>query len=49
MQIRYLETLSTMSKANGTKVIFMPPSSNGMGVNNATMLEVLADASHESK
>ncbi|KAJ3026263.1 hypothetical protein HDV00_012088 [Rhizophlyctis rosea] len=27
MQIRYLETLTAMSRANGTKVIFMPPAS----------------------
>ncbi|PKY45161.1 hypothetical protein RhiirA4_318806 [Rhizophagus irregularis] len=29
MQIRYLETMSSMSKASGTKVIFMPYSTNG--------------------
>ncbi|CAB4388616.1 uncharacterized protein OCT59_007245 [Rhizophagus irregularis] len=28
MQIRYLETMSSMSKASGTKVIFMPYSTN---------------------
>ncbi|KAJ1540002.1 hypothetical protein HK405_012167, partial [Cladochytrium tenue] len=29
MQIRYLETLTSMAKAAGTKVIFMPTSSTG--------------------
>ncbi|CAI2178960.1 138_t:CDS:10 [Funneliformis geosporum] len=29
MQIRYLETMSSMSKASGTKVIFMPYSTDG--------------------
>ncbi|KAJ3081396.1 hypothetical protein HK102_002365 [Quaeritorhiza haematococci] len=28
MQIRYLETLQSMSKQSGTKVIFMPPAAN---------------------
>ncbi|CAG8703842.1 10067_t:CDS:2, partial [Acaulospora colombiana] len=31
MQIRYLETMSSMSKAAGTKVIFMPYNSDGTG------------------
>lgn len=29
MQIRYLETMSTMAKGSNTKVIFMPTSTNG--------------------
>ncbi|KAJ1566817.1 hypothetical protein HK405_008290 [Cladochytrium tenue] len=32
MQIRYLETLSSMAKSSGTKVIFMPTSSTGDAV-----------------
>ncbi|KAJ3041292.1 hypothetical protein HDV00_009562 [Rhizophlyctis rosea] len=30
MQIRYLETLTSMSKQSGTKVIFMPPASSSL-------------------
>ncbi|RIA95440.1 hypothetical protein C1645_688993 [Glomus cerebriforme] len=36
MQIRYLETMSSMSKASGTKVIFMPYSSTDGGIPGAT-------------
>ncbi|KAJ3210462.1 hypothetical protein HDU67_005271 [Dinochytrium kinnereticum] len=48
MQIRYLETLSTMSKSAGTKVIFMPTSDKGgssgaTGVIQAQVLESFAE------
>lgn len=36
MQIRYLETMSSMSKASGTKVIFMPYSANDGGAPGTT-------------
>jgi regulator of protease activity HflC (stomatin/prohibitin superfamily) len=39
MQIRYLETLQGMSKAAGTKVIFMPQSPQPMGMITANVLE----------
>ncbi|KAJ3166996.1 hypothetical protein HK101_011854 [Irineochytrium annulatum] len=40
MQIRYLETLSSMSKNSGTKVIFMPTNS-AMGSNDLVKAQVL--------
>ncbi|KAJ3331754.1 hypothetical protein HDU76_002310 [Blyttiomyces sp. JEL0837] len=47
MQIRYLETLSQMSKAAGTKVIFMPTTSNGApdmkAVTSSTVMENVTD------
>jgi len=44
MQIRYLETLQTMSRGNGAKVIFMPlEMSKGMDTVNSTVYENLAD------
>ncbi|KAI8620058.1 hypothetical protein BC830DRAFT_638885 [Chytriomyces sp. MP71] len=42
MQIRYLETLASMSKTAGTKVVFMPMSQNGgteMALANAHVME----------
>jgi regulator of protease activity HflC (stomatin/prohibitin superfamily) len=36
MQIRYLETMSTMSRSSGTKVIFMPYSAHDGGAPGAT-------------
>ncbi|KAL7751053.1 hypothetical protein RI367_003633 [Sorochytrium milnesiophthora] len=40
MQIRYLETLSTMSKAAGTKVIFMPINQDQNTLNISALEEV---------
>lgn len=50
MQIRYLDTLSTMSKSSGTKVIFMPLNSSdghdGMKqIKDKAVLEMIADHS----
>lgn len=41
MQIRFLETLQTMSKDNGTRVIFMPKDSNVQNVVTTEMLKRL--------
>jgi len=41
MQIRYLETMQQMSKAPGSKVVFMPTAN--MGMNTAMLYEQLAD------
>ncbi|CAB4416511.1 unnamed protein product [Rhizophagus irregularis] len=48
MQIRYLETMSSMSKASGTKVIFMPYSTNdgsnkNLDIIKASVYEQIAD------
>ncbi|KAJ3275345.1 hypothetical protein HDV01_000637 [Terramyces sp. JEL0728] len=41
MQIRFLETLQTMSKTPGTKVIFMPPNDSAVGVKGAMIYDQL--------
>ncbi|CAG8713131.1 40893_t:CDS:10 [Gigaspora margarita] len=40
MQIRYLETMASMSKAAGTKVIFMPTNSSFEGLPNSVVASV---------
>ncbi|KAJ3323153.1 hypothetical protein HDV06_002165 [Boothiomyces sp. JEL0866] len=41
MQIRFLETLQTMSKTPGTKVIFMPPNDSAVSVKGAMIYDQL--------
>jgi hypothetical protein len=41
MQIRYLETLTNMSKQPGTKVIFMPGGASGSNMTKAYVMEHL--------
>ncbi|KNC99341.1 uncharacterized protein SPPG_05588 [Spizellomyces punctatus DAOM BR117] len=46
MQIRYLETLNSMAAKAGTKVIFMPPNSDDLGVQRVTQMEVMGQGGH---
>ncbi|CAG8535171.1 12510_t:CDS:10 [Acaulospora morrowiae] len=51
MQIRYLETMSTMSKAPGTKVIFMPYNSgseNGLASSSNSKLDPLTASVYQT-
>ncbi len=41
MQIRFLETLQSMSKDGGTKVVFMPKGGNVSDIVNAKVLKTL--------
>ncbi|TPX64659.1 hypothetical protein SpCBS45565_g05714 [Spizellomyces sp. 'palustris'] len=41
MQIRYLETLNSMASKAGTKVIFMPPNADDLGVQRMTNMEIM--------
>jgi regulator of protease activity HflC (stomatin/prohibitin superfamily) len=43
MQIRYLETLQTMSNHPNTKVIFMPMSDGGIDIKKAAIYENMAN------
>jgi regulator of protease activity HflC (stomatin/prohibitin superfamily) len=43
MQIRYLETLTNMSKNSGTKVIFMPPAMDNKAAFDNIKNQLLAD------
>ncbi|KAJ1554571.1 hypothetical protein HK096_002931 [Nowakowskiella sp. JEL0078] len=43
MQMRYLDTLQTMAKTAGAKVIFMPPAEKGLSMNQAQVLSSMLE------